>query len=120
MSDEGRTPSPWELMRMLEKIDNRLEAMENRMVSNAVFQAHQEAVERRFLDVEKDQQAWIVESRGEHVRLDAEIRKHREAQDALERQQRESRTRTWLSIGVACLGALLSLGAALILRATGG
>lgn len=129
--ESGRTPGPWELMRMLEKIDDRLESMESRMVSNAVFQAHQVATERRFEGVETVQRDWTAESRGEHARLDAkivaeaksvrlEMKAQSEKQDALERAQRESRSRVWLAIGISVLGMLGSLGVGLILRATGG
>lgn len=120
MTEEGRTPSTWELMRLLEKIDDRLENMENRMVSNAVFQSEKAATERRFESVEQSQKEWTVESRGEHVRLDAKIDAYKERQDALERAQRESRTRTWLAVGVAILGALVSLGSVLLSQALGG
>ena len=50
----------------------------------------------------------------------AEARAQAEKQEALERAQRESRTRTWLAIGLSILGMLGSLGVGLILRAAGG
>lgn len=100
------------------------------MLTVDVFKAYQEATERRFQEVEKDQQAWTVESRGEHVRLDgrlnamnvdfrAQLDTYKDRQDTLERAQRESRSRTWLAVGVAILGGLVSLGANLILRGMG-
>lgn len=124
-------PTPWELMRLLRKIDDRLEHMETRMVSGDVFKAHQEAIERRFQEVEGDQRAWTVESRGEHVRLDAKVDNlrvdltaqldaYREKQADMERAQREARSRNWLAIGIATLSALLGLGSGVILRAMGG
>lgn len=124
-------PTPWELMRLLRKIDDRLEHMETRMVSGEVFRAHQEAIERRFNEAEADQRDWTVESRGEHVRLDAKVDTlrvdltaqldgYKAAQDAVVREQRAARGRVWLAVGVAVLSGLVSLGVGVLLQGIGG
>lgn len=130
MAIPGPDPTPWELMRRLDQVLEQLGRMENRMLTVDVFKAYQEATERRFQGVERDQQEWAVESRGAHERLDgrittvnvdlrAQLDGYKNQQDAIERQQRESRGRIWLAIGVSVLGMLGSLAVGLMLRIPG-
>lgn len=124
-------PTPWELMRRLDQVLEQLGRMETRMLTVDVFKAYQEATERRFQSIEKDQQSWTVESRGEHVRLDgrlnslnvdfrAQLDAHKEKQDTLERAQREARSRVWLGIGLGVLSILGSLAVGIIMQSSMG
>lgn len=120
-------PTAWELMRILQTVQDTLGRMEGRMLSIDQFRTYQESNERRFASLENQQNAWTTESRGEHVRLDGKLNTqneslrglldtYREKQEALERASREGRSRTWLAIGVSILGFLLTIASGFILN----
>jgi len=119
-------PTLWELMRLLQSIDKRLDGF----VTQPVFQAEQEANRRIQEALSKDLSDWKAESRGEHARLDgrmntmekdleSQIKAERDRSDALERGARESRSKTWLSIALAAAGAVVSIGIAIFNNVTG-
>lgn len=120
-------PTLWELMRLLQSIDKRLDGF----VTQQVFRAEQEANRRAQESIAKDLSDWKAESRGEHARLDGrmntvekdlegQIKAEREAREQIERSSRESRSRTWLSIALAAAGAVVSISIAIFNNVTGG
>lgn len=66
-------PTPWELLRILTAVQETLARMEGRILTVPVFEAHQQALNQRFADIDRRHTEWTVESRGAHVALDAEI-----------------------------------------------
>lgn len=112
-------PTPWELMRLLRSIDDRLKGMDERLVSVAVFKAEQEATRDRFADVNKDVSDLKAETSSSIANLHATVDNYREKQEALEREQRASRGRVWLAVGVAILSGLVSLGVGVVLQHVG-
>jgi len=119
-------PTLWELMRLLQSIDKRLDGF----VTQPVFQAEQEANRRIQEALSKDLSDWKAESRGEHARLDgrlntmekdleSQIKAERDRSDTLERNARESRSKTWLAIALAAAGAVVSIGIAIFNNVTG-
>lgn len=113
-------PTPWELMRLLRSIDERLKGMDERLVSLAVFKAEQESTRDRFADVNKDVSDLKAETSSSIANLHATVDNYREKQEALEREQRASRGRIWLAVGVAILSGLVSLGVGVVLQGIGG
>lgn len=113
-------PTPWELMRLLRSIDDRLKGMDERLVSVAVFKAEQEATRDRFSDVNKDVSELKAETSSSMANIRATLDTYRTQQEAIEREQRASRGRIWLAVGVAILSGLVSLGVGVVLQGIGG
>lgn len=110
-------PSAYELMRVIERIERKLDSV----LTVEVFRAHQEGTDRRFTVMETDLTEWKAESRGAHVALDARITAQRERQEASEERQRADRQKNWLAIGMGVLGVLFSVATAVLSQAlTGG
>lgn len=100
---------------MLEKIDSRLVGF----VTQDVHKATQEAVAQRLRDQAEDLAEWKAESRGAHVSLSAEIKAERERSDTLERQQREIRGRSALSIALAVFSVVGAVISAVVMKGLG-
>lgn len=113
-------PTPWELLRILTAVQETLARMEGRILTVPVFEAHQQALNQRFADIDRRHTDWTVESRGAHVALDAEIEAvkvtvatqattTRDRQDRLEERLRTDRQK-WMLVGVtATLGLVTSI-----------
>lgn len=123
-------PTPWELHRADKQILESLTRIEISMMTGKQFEEYRAAADGRLSDVRGRQAGWETLSGAEHVAirarisagekdLDTKIEKQAERADTLERSARESRTRTLLAIGLAVLGALLSIGVTVILRGVG-
>lgn len=103
--ENGPEPGGWELLRAIDGLKETL----SKVLSVEVFKAYSEGNDRRHEANEKALNAWIGESKSEHAELDAKIESERKSRVELERQQRESRQRTWLAIGIAILGPVLGI-----------
>lgn len=97
-------PTPWELMRAMVSMRETLERMDGRMLSKDMFDAHQIAVTQRFVQIERQQNEWTTESRGEHVALHAKIAGTHERQDRFEERLRTDRQKWQLTGATALLG----------------
>lgn len=135
-------PTAWELMRILQTVQDTLGRMEGRMLTQDAFRTYQEANERRFTQVETAQTNWTVESRGAHVALDGKIDRlnvdirasldqYREKQETLERKARDQEIANLqaekkekagriLSVSLAVLALVGSLVVGVVLNAMGG
>lgn len=112
-------PTPWELMRLLRSIDDRLKSMDDRLVPLAVFRAEQDSTRERLAEVNKDVSDLKAETHSSHANLRATVDTYRTSQEALEREQRAARGRVWLAVGVAILSGLVSLGVGVVLQGMG-
>lgn len=115
-SHEGPEPTGWELMRMLERIDGRLDGV----VTTDVMRLYQEGNDRRHQENEKRQAAWESKSESAHVELDAKIERKvkvvSDKVDALddklqerERQDRQLKSGRNLSMALAACAAVVSI-----------
>lgn len=113
-------PTPWELLRILTAVQETLARMEGRILTVPVFEAHQQALNQRFTDIERRHTEWTVESRGAHVALDGEIEAvkvtiathastTRDRQDRFEERLRTDRQKWQLTGVTAALGLVASI-----------
>lgn len=109
-------PTLWELMRGVERIENKL----NGVLTKPEFEAHQQALAQRFMEIDRRHTDWTVESRGAHVALDAEIEavkvsvathatSIRDRQDELQERLRTDRQKWQLTGVTAALGLVASI-----------
>lgn len=126
-------PTIGEVYRLLVAMDKRLDGL----VTAAVFKAEQDFSREQFRVLTRDLSDWKAESRGEHSRLDgrmntlesefdgkvdtvkAEIKAERDRADTIERTARAQNAQKWLSIGLAALAAVISIGG-IIVNVVGG
>lgn len=113
--DGGREPTNWELMRVLERIQKSLETV----VTQQVFTAWQEGNERRHAQNEKALAEWVAESKGAHVELSAEIKAERVAREAIEAEQRRTRSQRAFTVAVTASGWIVALASSLWLASLG-
>lgn len=102
---DGREPSNWELMRVLERIQKSLESV----VTQQVFTAWQEGNERRHTQNERALAEWVTESKGAHVELAAEIKAERVAREAIEAEQRRTRSQRTFTVAMTISGWIVAL-----------
>lgn len=102
-------------MRVLERIQKTQE----QFVTQAVFVVHQEGNERRHTQHEQALSAWVTESKGAHVELAAEIKAERVAREAIEAEQRRTRSQRIFNGVLAASGWIVALASGLWLASLG-
>lgn len=120
MTDSERTPTAWELLRAIQSVGAEVARVSERMLTKDRFDEYQRGTDRRFDALEKRQAEWEAKSERAHGQLGERINGVEQEAERREQVARESRAKVWLGVGMAGLGALLSLASALVLRATGG
>jgi len=121
-------PTIGEVYRLLQAMDKRLDGL----VSQAVFKAEQDFSREQFRVFSRDLSDWKAESRGEHARIDGrvntlesefdgkidgvkmEIKAERDRADTIERTTRAQNAQKWLSIGLAALATVVSVGGIIV------
>lgn len=102
-------PTPWELHRSVKLVLESLARVETTMLTGKQFEEYRAAADGRLSDLRARHAGWETLSGTEHKRLDEKIDKQADRADGLERAERAAKSRTWLAVGVAVLGALLSI-----------
>lgn len=135
MAGQARDMTTGEISVLLEafqkNVIERLDIIQNQMVTKDVFDARQVAYEQRMLRLESDHQKWVQESTGAHVSLDKDskarhaeteaaiealelkinnrLEKSEERQFQLDQQAKGQKNGKWQAIGVSILAAVLGI-----------
>jgi len=104
---------PGELARLIKDVKETLARMEGRMLTVEMFGIHQQAFDRRFSTIERDQTNWEAESRSAHATLDGRIEAVKtsatDRQDKFEERLRTDRQKWQLTGVTAALGLVASI-----------